>query len=58
MRIVQHSGIEVHHGWLRVGWRILLADGSTRRDGVDVAEVASDGRLRRVVGFHDPLSAL
>ena len=58
MRVVQYSGIEEHHGWLRVGWRILLADGSTRRDGVDVAEVASDGRLRRVVGLHDPLPAL
>jgi hypothetical protein len=55
MRIVQHSGIEEHHGWLSVAWRILLADGSTRLDGVDVAELAGDGRLRRVLGFHDPL---
>jgi hypothetical protein len=55
LRIVQHSGIEEHHGWLRVAWRILLDDGSTRRDGVDVAEVGPDGRLRRVLGFHDPL---
>ncbi len=57
MRVCQHSGIEEHHGWLRVAWRILRTDGSPMRDGVDVAEVATDGRLRRVVGFHGPLPA-
>jgi hypothetical protein len=57
LRARQHSGIEEHHGWLRVAWRFLWADGSPIRDGVDVAEVASDGRLGRVVGFHDPLPA-
>jgi hypothetical protein len=55
LRIFQHSGIEEHHGWLRVAWPIVLADGSTRRDGVDVAELGPDGRLQRVIGFHDPL---
>jgi hypothetical protein len=25
LRTVQHSGIEEHHGWVRVAWRIVLA---------------------------------
>jgi hypothetical protein len=58
VRVVQRSGIEAHHGWLRVGWRIAAADGATLLDGLDVVEVASDGRLCRVVGFHDPLPPL
>jgi hypothetical protein len=55
VRVRQRSGIQWHHGWLRVAWRMVHADGATLLDGVDFAEVADDGRLRRVVGFHDPL---
>lgn len=36
----------------------LQADGTTLLDGLDVAEVGGDGRLRRVLGFHDPLPPL
>jgi hypothetical protein len=43
------------HGWLREAWRRVNADGTFMLDGVDVAETAEDGRLRRVIGFNDPL---
>jgi len=58
VRIRARSGVEAHHGWLRAAWRMHRADGATMLDGVDVAEAADDGRLRRVVGFHDPLPIL
>ena len=55
VRFVQTSGIEEHHDWLRVGWRMVRADGGVVMAGVDVAVVAADGRLQQVIGFHDPL---
>lgn len=58
VRFVQSSGIEEHHGWLRVAWRMVRPDGSAFGEGVDVAEVAGDGRLGRVIGFHDPLPTI
>jgi SnoaL-like domain len=56
--IVPTSGIEDHHGWLRAAWRMINADGTVRSDGVDIAELAEDGRFRRVIGFHEPLPPL
>ena len=55
LRVVSTSKIEEHHGWLRASWRMINADGSVFGEGQDVAEVASDGRFSRVIGFHDPL---
>jgi hypothetical protein len=55
IRIVRRSGVEQHHGWVRVAWRIVLPDGSLAAEGQSVGELAADGRLRRVTGFRDPL---
>jgi hypothetical protein len=52
---VATSGVEHHHGWLRESWSLMLADGTVRLEGEDVAELAEEGRLRRVIGFHNPL---
>lgn len=49
------SGLEHHHGWLRESWRLIQIDGTVRLEGEDVAELAADGRFRRVIGFHNPL---
>jgi hypothetical protein len=54
-RIVMTSGVEQHHGWVRVAWRMVLADGSTAAEGQSAGELAQDGRLRRVIGFRNPL---
>lgn len=54
-RFEETSGVEQHHGRLRASWRLFGADGTARLDGEDVGELAEDGRLRRVIGFHDPL---
>ena len=43
-------------GYLLLG-RDLIPDDIPVLGGLDVAEVADDGRLRRVVGFFGPLAA-
>lgn len=55
VHIVRNSGIEHHHSWIRGTWRMLAADGSAMRDGQTIIELAEDGRLRRAIGFLDPL---
>ena len=51
------SGIDAHHGFARYEWEMLSPDGTVVLTGLDVAEVADDGTLRRVVGFFGPLAA-
>jgi hypothetical protein len=53
--IVRRSGVEQHHGWVSVAWRIVLPDASVVGEGESVGELAADGQLRRVTGFRDPL---
>ena len=60
VRLVQASGIDEHHGVLRFAWR---AEGATEPplaglEGLDIGELAADGRLRRIVGFFGPLPDL
>jgi len=56
-RLRRVGGVDGHHDWLRFAWEVSLPDGQVievagvRVEGVDVAEVAADGRLRRVVMF-------
>ncbi len=54
-RFVLASGVDEHHGMLRFAWKLLRADGSTQLEGIDFGELASDGRLRRLVVFLGPL---
>jgi hypothetical protein len=57
-RIVLTSNADCHHDVLRFAWRWYGADGSTIMDGTDFGELASDGRLRRIVGFFGSLNEL
>lgn len=52
------TGVDVHHGVARYGWELVAPDGAVALRGTDVADVDGDGRLRRVVGFFDPMPAL
>ncbi len=54
-RFIQTSGVDHHHGQLRFAWKWVGADGSTIMEGLDFAELAENGRLRRVTGFFGPL---
>jgi hypothetical protein len=55
-RIIPLSHADVHHDMLRFTWRFVLADGSTRNEGIDFGLLASDGRLKQIVGFFGPLT--
>jgi hypothetical protein len=54
-RIVLTSGVDHHHGMVRFAWKWYGADDSMILEGVDFGELASDGRLRRIVGFFGPM---
>ncbi|HEY8173027.1 MAG TPA: nuclear transport factor 2 family protein, partial [Dehalococcoidia bacterium] len=49
--IVLASGIDQHHNQVRFKWEFRQTDGKTAIAGIDVGELASDGRLARIVGF-------
>ena len=52
------SGLDVHHDVVRFGWRLAKADGSVLVAGIDVGQLAPDGRLARITGFFgDPPGA-
>lgn len=48
------AGPEEHHRHMRFLWR-LTVNGAAPREGMDVGDLAEDGRLRRIVGFFSPL---
>jgi hypothetical protein len=54
-RFRRTSGVDVHHDQARFAWELVGPDGSVTVAGLDVAELASDGRLRRITGFFGPL---
>lgn len=49
--IERTSGIDQHGDQLRFGWRLDAADGTPVVTGLDVAELAPDGRFARIAGF-------
>lgn len=55
--IERTSGIDQHGAQLRFSWRMSAADDSLVIEGLDVVELAPDGRLARVVGFWGDLPA-
>jgi hypothetical protein len=50
-RVEITTGIDEHHGYARYGWTLRGGDGAVLLEGIDVCELAPDGRLRRVVMF-------
>ena len=54
-RVEVTSALDEHHGFVRYAWTIVDADGRALLEGMDFAELAEDGRLRRVVMFFGPL---
>jgi SnoaL-like domain len=56
-QMARTSGIDRFGDQLRFAWELNGADGTPIVAGLDVAEVASDGRLQRVTGFWGDLPA-
>ena len=55
-QMARTSGIDRFGDQLRFTWELNAADGSPIVAGLDVAELADDGRLQRVTGFWGDLS--
>jgi hypothetical protein len=56
-QVLRTSAVDAHHGFVRFAWRVVQADGTLLPEGIDFAEVDSDGAIRGVVGFFGPLAA-
>ncbi len=50
-KIVITSGIDQHHDVIRFAWAMRTADGKNAIEGIDVGELAPDGRLAKITGF-------
>jgi hypothetical protein len=51
------SGVENHHDQVRFAWELAAPDGTVTVAGLDVGELAGDGRLRRITGFFGDVPA-
>jgi hypothetical protein len=54
-RFRRASVVQEHHGFARYAWELIDEQDRPVLAGMDVAEVATDGRLARVVGFFGEL---
>jgi hypothetical protein len=52
------SGVDVHHDQIRFGWELVAPDGALTVAGIDMAALATDGRLLRIAGFFGELPAV
>jgi hypothetical protein len=50
------TAVDAHHHHARYGWELVGPDGRVVLTGMDVASLAPDGRLERVVGFFGDLT--
>ncbi len=57
-RFRRTTAVDAHHGFARYGWALVDTNGKPAIEGCDFAEIADDGRLRRVVGFFGPMAPL
>jgi hypothetical protein len=51
------STVDAHHDHLRFAWELVGPDGQVALTGLDVGELAADGRLRWITGFFGALDA-
>jgi hypothetical protein len=49
------SGVDSYQDQLRFSWELRAPDGTVTAAGLDVGELAADGRLRRITGFFGEL---
>lgn len=56
-RFRRTSAIDAHHDQVRFAWELVAPDGTITVGGIDVGELAADGKLRRITGFFGDLEA-
>ncbi len=52
------SAVDAHHGMARYRWELVGPDGAVALAGMDVAELAPDGKLAKVTGFFGDVPAV
>jgi len=52
------SGVDLHHGLARFGWKLSGPDGTVVIEGIDIAALAEDGRIARIAGFFGDVPAI
>jgi hypothetical protein len=55
-RFRRTSAVDAHHDHLRFAWELVGPGGDAVLTGLDVGELAGDGRLRRITGFFGELT--
>jgi len=48
--------VDSHNNVHRYGWELIDGGGTVLMEGIDVVEMAADGRIRRVLMFHGTLA--
>jgi hypothetical protein len=56
-RFTRTSGIDEDNGRVRFAWQLGDGDGTVAVAGLDIGELADDGKLRRITGFFGELPA-
>jgi hypothetical protein len=56
-KVIRTSAVDSHHGLVRFAWSVVQADGARLLEGIDFAEISSEGKLGRIVGFFGPLTS-
>lgn len=55
--VLRTSLVDAHHKWARFAWHVVLLDGTTLPEGIDIVELSDDGaKLKSVLGFFGPLT--
>jgi hypothetical protein len=54
-RFKRLSGVDRHHDNVRFAWALEGEDGTVAVAGIDIGELAADGRLRAITGFFGEL---
>ena len=52
-QLTLNGPVDAHHGWFRFAWTVVAQDGAVVLKGMDIGQLADDGRIRRIVGFFD-----
>jgi hypothetical protein len=55
-RFARLTAVDQHNGFARFGWHLAAPDGAVTVAGIDVADIAADGRLQRITGFFGDLA--
>ena len=50
-KVVRTGAVDAHHDLARFEWHVVQPDGKVLRRGIDIAQLSTDGKIRRMMGF-------